>query len=714
MRFKKWSSSFWLGERDDNRLRQSRNRTPHRRNGDAAARIEQARTILVDRLLPLWRSADDEAWLRVAPSPLLEEHPRILIVTLSVGEPQLPRLERSIGEQDYPQERLRHIVIRDCPNQDAHQHLYSLFAATGFDIMVKLDADMVITRRTFFSEIARFFAASDCDMLQCALFDHYSRGPMQGVNAYRNIGEMFHRSTESLFTDRTTIPVRKRYVASSAFLDALEHAPEFTAEQAVRFGLHRASKLASALVTGNDSAMVQAHYLEGARRLFDESGSYRHGLIKLAFTIYFALENVRRIAGAPIFGTGTEAMAQIALHYDTGQAVSIEEGTKEFESALSWPELQRAQSAAYVAQSTGVHRVLVLLPHVRLFGGVLRFVELSRVLRAMGVDLTIAVPDERLAEVESAESRDIVDIGARRHLTVIGLRDALDVVWDAALFPDATDGLVALAPYVSAMRRIVYLIGGRAIQTRYREQIRLAQPDNIIGASSYVGAIFADLCPHVIPGGVDLDVFHVRESDEVAASEARIGGGKLRLAVPGGRDIARKRFGDALEVVQRLRLSGIDVELHAWTASRFRRDLPEHCVVHVGLRRSEVAEMLRHCDMALCPEADAGWNNPAAESLAVGLPLICTDAGTTDFAINTSTALIVEPGDVEGMHDSAISLIDSHSQRSELGGRGAMIMNGFSWEKTAAKLLDAIEATPVSPTIQASDNLAVLNAELRR
>ena len=41
----------------------------------------------------------------------------------------------------------------------------------------------------------------------------------------------------------------------------------------------------------------------------------------------------------------------------------------------------------------------------------------------------------------------------------------------------------------------------------------------------------------------------------------------------------------------------------------------------------------------------AGWSNPTAEAMACGVPVACTEAGTTDFAIDGETALVVGVGD---------------------------------------------------------------------
>jgi len=87
----------------------------------------------------------------------------------------------------------------------------------------------------------------------------------------------------------------------------------------------------------------------------------------------------------------------------------------------------------------------------------------------------------------------------------------------------------------------------------------------------------------------------------------------------------------------------------------------------------------------------AGWNNPVLEAMACKTPVVCTDiSGVRDFAVDGETALLVPPKDVKAMSHALMRLTRSEALRKQLADAGYERVRGFTWEETAARLIEIV------------------------
>ncbi len=80
------------------------------------------------------------------------------------------------------------------------------------------------------------------------------------------------------------------------------------------------------------------------------------------------------------------------------------------------------------------------------------------------------------------------------------------------------------------------------------------------------------------------------------------------------------------------------------------------------------------------------------EAMAAGLPVIGPRLGAMpDFIIENQTGILVEPGDISGLADSLIQLLDSPQKCLYLGENGRkLVEERYSWERTCATMAQHI------------------------
>jgi hypothetical protein len=84
------------------------------------------------------------------------------------------------------------------------------------------------------------------------------------------------------------------------------------------------------------------------------------------------------------------------------------------------------------------------------------------------------------------------------------------------------------------------------------------------------------------------------------------------------------------------------------------------------------------------------WQSHVAEAMACRIPVITTQAGSFDFAINNNTAIVVE--DVEGLIKGLLILKKSANMRRRLAKAGYEIIQNFSWDICTDTWITLLEA----------------------
>jgi hypothetical protein len=171
----------------------------------------------------------------------MKENPRLFIGTMYSGENEFEECCQMINAQSY--KNFEHFIYKGLNYKDAHDALYNDFMSKSdeFDIMIKVDADMVIRETSFFEWVVKKFRQEEeLDMLTMALHDFYLNELIWGMHAYRN-SVKWNTGNEIVYTDRMHVndTIRKREVIYDIKAD---HCKNPTDMQAFHFGFHRALK----------------------------------------------------------------------------------------------------------------------------------------------------------------------------------------------------------------------------------------------------------------------------------------------------------------------------------------------------------------------------------------------------------------------------------------------------------------------------------------
>ena len=169
---------------------------------------------------------------------------KVLVGTLYSGEAEFEESRMSVTRQINCE--IEHYVISNLSEYKAHNLLWDTFNArkVNFNLLVKVDADTVLTNNTLFYSVHTKLWNSSFAGAQLPLFDFFCREEINGLGIFLP-SIQFNPSHSRLFADRAID--RKRYrIANRADLQFQEevglHCVFPSDMQSFRYGLHRWKK----------------------------------------------------------------------------------------------------------------------------------------------------------------------------------------------------------------------------------------------------------------------------------------------------------------------------------------------------------------------------------------------------------------------------------------------------------------------------------------
>ena len=274
----------------------------------------------------------------------------------------------------------------------------------------------------------------------------------------------------------------------------------------------------------------------------------------------------------------------------------------------------------------------------------------------------------------------------------------------AALLAPALVARPLAVPLVGVLHQPPGGIDHGPVRTRVQAPLdRLAwqRADLLIAASDHlaaelVAAGLAESRIRVVPPGRD-----VAAAPAGPLPDLRAGRRASFLAVANW--LPRKGILELLEAFSRLpaeaatlHLAGDEEVEHAYAAGVRRRlaepDLAARVVSHGPLARQEVAALYRAADVFVLPALREPYGTVWGEAMALGLPVVGWRAGNLPYlAEDEREALLVEPGDVDGLARALARLAGDEDLRARLGAAAKRrAVTRPTWEESAELFFAAI------------------------
>ena len=320
-------------------------------------------------------------------------------------------------------------------------------------------------------------------------------------------------------------------------------------------------------------------------------------------------------------------------------------------------------------------RIATFLPHVGVFGGVRRFLELGNAWSASGHDVTLYHP-------AGTPPGWLPYSGRVRPLAAAATESS-----DLAIAADA-GSLDAMLGHPSG-RRLYYVVieGDPGAERAMRENgVRLAANSGVLRRSLGVrtGREVLDGI-----GGINLRQFRPAAARRAAAP--------LRVLLNGRRSRAKKGTDLALAALRGVRgAPEFEVVLFDSVDEHNRQDprdgapLPPNARFVLNPSQTELVELYQSSHLFIAAERKAGWCNTALEAMACGTAVVCTRSGTTDFARDGENALVAWRHRW-AIRSAAARVLEDAALRERLGAAGPAEAARWSWDVLAAKLLDQLE-----------------------
>lgn len=110
---------------------------------------------------------------------------------------------------------------------------------------------------------------------------------------------------------------------------------------------------------------------------------------------------------------------------------------------------------------------------------------------------------------------------------------------------------------------------------------------------------------------------------------------------------------------------------------------------HLNLPQTRMAWLYAQGDIFVSAERRAGWSNTTAEAMACRIPVVCTRSGTRDFAVHRRTALVAPFSYPVFLQYQMEKLIQDERLRQRLAEEGYKRILAFTW-KTVVDRLETI------------------------
>jgi len=316
-------------------------------------------------------------------------------------------------------------------------------------------------------------------------------------------------------------------------------------------------------------------------------------------------------------------------------------------------------------------KIAALLPHVEIFGGVRRYLEIGNELAKRGYYFVLFQPDG--SKPEWLEFK-----GITKSFSSLGEED-----FDIGLCSE-----YSILPYfekLNARAKIFYFV-----QEGHKKEKEVVKKNyyflgNSIGICNRIEKKYHISCYRVF-GGVNPKIFFPLEK--------KIRGNEFSILCYGRIYKRVKRIKHIIRAVESLykKYPRLKLVFFDSLVGEDRRD-PRPMIntrvpheFHLNLPQSKMAWLYSQADIFVSAERRAGWSNTTAEAMACQIPVVCSRSGTRDFAFHNQTALVVPFPHPLLLRYQIKKLLKDEELRLRIARAGYEKMQEFSWSALADQL----------------------------
>lgn len=194
---------------------------------------------------------------------------RIFVGTLYAGENELDECVDAINRQKGV--TIEHVIFKNLGNKEAADTLYRTFMERSgeFDLLIKVDADMVLLDEHLFANISQKFREHDwLDLLEIRLHDFFSDQLIWGLNSFRSTVK-WKPAQENLFIDDfPPVPNDRRIGSWEEVEPAGIHCKNPSPLQAFHYGVHKGLKVLQLGISEKEMSKTHASW-EKIERTYD-------------------------------------------------------------------------------------------------------------------------------------------------------------------------------------------------------------------------------------------------------------------------------------------------------------------------------------------------------------------------------------------------------------------------------------------------------------
>jgi len=316
-------------------------------------------------------------------------------------------------------------------------------------------------------------------------------------------------------------------------------------------------------------------------------------------------------------------------------------------------------------------KIAAILPHLEVFGGVRRYIEIGNNFIKRGHSF-------RIYHSDGSRPTWLEFFGETRPVEQVTLEEN-----DIVISSDYSS--LHYLERAKAKKKIFYCVGEHRNNQKACNNRKFLIMGNSTGICEMVRRKYKRECIEGI-GGINSEIFRPVETKR----DDR----QIKILCYGRVYKRSKRIQKIVKAVELLykRYPSLKLLLFDTPVGNPRLDARQmlHTRVPVtfytALPQERMAELYSQADIFVSAEKRAGWSNPCAEAMACKVPVVCSPSGTRDFATDGETALVFRFRYPFLIAKKIRRLIEDKNLKERITERGYRKIQQYTWSNLVDKL----------------------------